>query len=110
MSEELNQASLEKRDAERVEARLKVRFKVIAVEKADELMASGGYSDVFSATDLQEVEVKAESQDAFTENVSVSGLRLTGDMRLVGGKALKEGSYLALEFEIADVPVPVKAV
>src|SRR5580658_6904157 len=88
------QAFLEKRDSERVLARLKIRFRVIERQEADKYLAAGDYTEIFSSSNLGE-EVDGEGlADAITENISISGLKLVGDLRLHGAKELKEGNYL----------------
>lgn len=101
-------AFLEKRDAERISARLKIRFDIIDREVAENFLAGGDFTDVFASKDLSGRVEEEGLKDAFSENISISGLKLTGDMRLVGGKALNDGTYLLVEIEIPDAPIPVR--
>jgi hypothetical protein len=101
-------AWLEKRDSERVAAKLDISFKLIGREEAEAQMEGGGFGDVFSAEDLKSESPSDDPHDAFTENISISGLKLTGDMRLVGGKPLKEGDYLFVELKVPEAPMPVR--
>ena len=110
--EDLNsqiQAYLEKRDAERVSARLQIKFQQIDKKEADRILGNGDFTDVFSSANLDGEVTEDGLKDAFTENISISGLKLTGDMRLVGGKALNEGAFLLLEIQVPDAPMPVRA-
>jgi len=102
------QAFLEKRDAERVAARLQIKFNQVDKKEADKILNSGDFADVFSSGDLGGSVEKDGVKDAFTENISISGLKLIGDLRLVGGKALNEGSYLLVEIQVPDAPMPVR--
>lgn len=103
------QAFLEKRDSERVLARLKIRFRVIERKEADKYLAAGDYTEIFSSSNL-DGEVDGEGlADAITENISISGLKLVGDLRLHGSKELKEGNYLLVGVELPEVPIPVHA-
>ena len=105
------QAFLEKRDAERISARLSIKFTQVDKAEAARILNTGGYSEVFSTAHLNEAgtgtPAEQAHQDAFTENISISGLKLTGDLRLVGGKALNEGAYLLVEIQVPDAPMPV---
>jgi hypothetical protein len=110
--EDLNQqiqAFLEKRDAERVSARLRIKFQVLEKGQADEALARGDFEDVFSSTHLQQDAADDSLKDAVTENISISGLKLVGDMRLVGGKALNEGAFLLVEITLPEAPIAVRA-
>jgi hypothetical protein len=104
------QAFLEKREAERISARLAIRFTVLDKQEADRILNNGDFSDVFSADNLG-VETDKEKEGvkgAFTENISISGLQLTGDLRLVGGQSVAPGAYLQVEIQIPDAPMPVR--
>jgi hypothetical protein len=104
------QGFLEKRDAERVAASLTVKYKLIEKAVADTLLAQDTYGDVFAADLAKDAKQTGdEVKDAFTENISVSGIRLVGDLRLVGGKALNEGDFVELEISLPDAPRPVRA-
>jgi hypothetical protein len=100
------QAFLEKRDAERVSARLSIKFHAIERKEADRILSTGDFADAFAAELGPEGDAVA---DAFTENISVSGIKFSGDMRLIGGKLIPEGSHLLVEVSIPDAPIPVRA-
>jgi hypothetical protein len=101
-------AFLEKRDAERVSAKLQIKFQEIAKEEAERVLTTGDFTDIFVSSHLGG-EVEEEGlKDALTENVSISGLNLIGDIRLVGGKALGEGAFLVVEIQVPDAPIPVR--
>jgi hypothetical protein len=102
------QAFLEKRDAERLSARLSIKFTQVDRKQADAVLNNGEFSDVFSTDNLKADLPADDFQDAFTENISISGLKLTGDLRLVGGKAFEEGSFLLVEIEVPEAPMPVR--
>jgi hypothetical protein len=107
------QAFLEKRDAERVSARLKIKFTPVEKSEATRILNQGDLSDVFAAAHVNQPETGTPAEqahkDAFTENISISGMKLSGDLRLVGGKALNEGTYLLVEIQVPDAPMPVHA-
>ncbi len=103
-------AWLEKRDAERLSARLEIKFKPVTRQEADGILMAGDFSDVFATSGLQEDEPDgAVPKDAFTENISINGLRLVGDLQLVGGKSLSQGAYLLVEIKVPETPIPVRA-
>jgi hypothetical protein len=103
------QAFLEKREAERISARLAIRFSQVDKEEADRILNSGDFSDVFAVSNLKVEEDREGTKSAFTENISISGLQLTGDLRLVGGQALGAGAYLQVEIQIPGAPMPVRS-
>lgn len=102
------QAFLEKRDAERISARLQIKFREISRIEADRVLGNGDYTDIFGSGNLNAAVEDDDLQDAFTENISISGLKLTGDLRLVGGKAFNEGAFLLVEVQIPEAPMPVR--
>jgi len=113
MSENEMQANLEKRDDERIEATVKVKFHEIARDAADQALVSGDFTEVFASEGLSKETAENQPEGApegaaFTENISISGLRLVGDLQLIGGKALAEGAYLTVEIQLPDAPIPVR--
>lgn len=95
-------AWLEKRDDERRTVRLEIKFKLIEKEEVDRVMAS----DDFSQGQLR-AESGANPHAAHTQNLSISGLKLIGDISLVGGKALNVGDHVMVEIQVPDAPIPV---
>ncbi len=101
---------MEKREEERVLAQFPVRFQEIEPAEAERLLASGAYSDVFFTKNLNlDTAPVRDPRSAFTENISVTGLKLIGDLRVVGDKPLPKGLVLSLELEIPGVPQTVRA-
>ncbi len=101
--------SIEKRVDERVETRLQVGFEALTREAADAMLTSGVFSEVFSVEDLQSPLSPDASKHAWTENISISGLKLVGDLRLVTGEPLGEGGHLLVELIVPAAPIPVRA-
>ncbi len=109
MSEQ-GKGGLERRVSERVDCKLGVGWKHIEKAEADRLLQSGAYTDVFLLTDLQGApSSSALESKAYTENLSVSGVKLVGDLRLSTGEPLDEGWELQIELEVPGAPIPVRA-
>ena len=110
MSGEEGKGGLERRIAERVDVKLGVSWKHLSKEEADKLMTSGDYSEVFSIHDLHEnVDEAGMERKAYTENLSVTGVKLVGDLRLSTGEQLQEGWELLVSIDIANSPLPIRA-
>ena len=109
MSEQ-GKGGLERRVSERVDCQLGVGWKHIEKGEADRLLQSGAFTDVFLLTDLQgPSSADALESKAYTENLSVSGVKLVGDLRLSTGEPLGEGWELLIELEVPGAPIPVRA-
>ena len=110
MSDEQGKGGLQRRSAERVDVKLGVSWRHLDKGESDKLMTSGDYSEVFSIHDLHEhVDEAALERKAYTENLSVSGVKLVGDLRLETGEPLKEGWDLMVSIDIPNSPIPVRA-
>lgn len=110
MSNEQGKGGLERRESERVDCQLGVNWKHLEKAEADELLSSGAFTDVFMLTDLQAPTSNAALESkAYTENLSISGVKLVGDLRLATGEPLKEGWELLVELEVPGAPIPVRA-
>jgi hypothetical protein len=103
---------LEKRQDERVVAKLNVRFTRLSEEELRKDLEGGAYRDVFSSANLGDDDGSAadDTSKAFTANVSVSGLKLIGDLRLTGGEPLTEGMALRVGIEFAEASQVVTAI
>lgn len=107
---EEGKGGLERRVAERVDCRLAVTWKRLSKAEADQAQTSGDFSEIFSVSDLGGSTDQAGLESkAYTENLSVSGVKLVGDLRLDNGDALKEGWDLLVEINVPDAPMPVRA-
>jgi hypothetical protein len=110
MSQEQGKGGLERRVAERVDCQLGVSWKHLSKEESDKLLFSGAFTDVFMLTDLQGATSEAALEaKAYTENLSVSGVKLVGDLRLSTGEALSDGWELEVLLEVPGAPIPVRA-
>jgi hypothetical protein len=110
MSDEQGKGGLERRVSERVDCALGVSWKHLPKAEADRLLQSGAFTDIFMLTDLQDTSssVMLESK-AYTENLSISGVKLVGDLRLSTGEALQDGWELLVELQVPGAPIPVRA-
>jgi hypothetical protein len=109
MSDEKGQSGMERRVAERVELEVEVRWTRLDQARADQLLTKGGYSEIFAFTDLQDIATEEGlERQAYTQNLSVTGLKLVGDLRLKDGAALKEGWELLVEIQTTE-PEPIRA-
>jgi hypothetical protein len=107
---EEGKGGLERRVAERVECRLAVSWKRLSKAEADQAQVGGDYSELFSVSDLGgAVDQAGLESKAYTENLSVTGVKLVGDLRLDNGEALQEGWDLLVELQVPDAPMPVRA-
>lgn len=110
MTSEQGKGGLERRVADRVDCQLGVSWRHLGKPEADQLLSSGAFTDVFMLTDLQEM-VSSDTLEskAYTENLSVSGVKLVGDLRLSTGEPLQESWELMVELEVPGAPIPVRA-
>lgn len=81
---------LERRRHERADMRMRVEFRVVDRDLA---LSSVGEME------------KRESENApkhavFTDNVSESGFKVSGEMQLLGGRPLESGTFLVMELEM----------
>jgi hypothetical protein len=110
MSPEEGKGGLERRVAERVDCKLAVDWVRLDKSQADAAMTGGDYSELFSITDLGTHVSAAELESkAYTENLSVTGVKLVGDLRLNNGEALQEGWELMVQLHVPNAPLPVRA-
>lgn len=110
MNEEHGKGGLERRVSERVDCQLGVTWKNVGKAESDRLLQSGAFTDVFMLTDLQDfASSTALESKAYTENLSVTGVKLVGDLRLSSGEPLKDGWELLVELEVPSAPIPVRA-
>jgi hypothetical protein len=110
VSQEQGSGGLERRVAERVDCQLGVGWQHLTKEESDSLLLSGAFTDVFMLTDLQGAQSDKELESkAYTENLSISGVKLIGDLRLSTGETLQDGWELQVEIEVPGAPMPVRA-
>src|ERR1700677_4743368 len=110
MSEEHGSTGLEKRNAERVDLEVQIRWRHLKTAEADGLLHKGSYSglNVLSDPEAPLTEEALERQ-AYTENLSTMGLKLVGDLRLHDGSALRKGWELLVEIVSNDKAQPIRA-
>lgn len=93
---------IEKRTAERVSAKIQVRFEPIDEEVAEKLIQQRGYRDLTQPMPANTRPLK-DVMTVVTENISVGGLKLAGD------RPFEEGKTLSIELLIPQMPLPIKA-
>ena len=96
-------AWLEKRDDERKTVRLEIKFKLVEKDEANRILESDDFSHALTRAESS----SKDPHGAHTQNLSISGLKLVGDISLVGGKALQLGDQLLVEIQVPDAPIPV---
>lgn len=94
-------AYIEKRQFERVAARIQVTYHEIPEADAERLIASQAYKDI-SVPDPREIKVK-DVMRVVTENISMGGLMIVGD------KPFKSGQTVNVEMQLPQAPVPIKS-
>ena len=95
--ESLESAWLERRQSERVDAKLKVLFKELRPEEAINAVHKMEASNVhLLATEVQ-AQFPEDVVEAISRDVSISGIRVGGDMQLLAGRNLSPGNFLELE-------------
>jgi len=98
MTEEEGKGELERRIAERVEMRTQVRWRRITEEDSDALLIKGDYTEIFAVGEAVETpSAEALERQAYTENLSVTGLKLVGDLRMDDGAQLQDGWELLVQ-------------
>jgi hypothetical protein len=90
---------LERRRHERADLRLRVEFRVVDRDAA--LMGLGEMEKQNAA--------EAVSHEVFTDNISESGFKVSGEMQLLGGRPLETGSFLVMELEMPDTRQLIQA-
>lgn len=110
MTEDRGQGGLERRVAERVDCRLAVSWTRLDKAQADEAMTGGEYTEIFSISDLGgDTDEASLERRAYTENLSITGVKLVGDLRLDNGDQLQEGWELLVNLEVPEAPRSVRA-
>ena len=110
MSAEQGESGMERRVAERVELEVAVHWKRLSQAEADTLLTRGAYSEIFAFSDLGDsASEEVLERQAYTQNLSVTGVRLVGDLRLKDGAALKEGWELLVAIRVPDQGEPIRA-
>lgn len=101
---------MERRNSERVDLEVQIRWKRLNTSEAEVLLNKGTYSglDAFSDPGASATEESLERR-AYTENLSTMGLKLVGDLRLSDGSALKKGWDLLVEILAPDKAEPIRA-
>lgn len=92
---------LEKRQFERISARIPVRYMAVDLAEAERLAASNSYVDL-----TQPLAAAGKTKNVMqlvTENISVGGLMLVGD------QAFQEGQTVAVELRVPPSPEPLRA-
>jgi len=97
-------AWLERRNYERVESRLKVRYRSVAVAEVDQLMESRLYKDIieYAGGERSQRDSWNQVMNTVTENISAGGMQLLLDA------PMKQGQTLAVEVELRGVPHPIQ--
>lgn len=109
MSGSQGDSDLERRIAERVELSVKVHWTRLTQDKVEALLRDGLYSELSSFTDFSaSTSQEALERQAYTQNVSVTGMRLLGDLRLSDGSALEEGWELLVDIQMTGGVKPVR--
>ncbi|HTA17109.1 MAG TPA: hypothetical protein VK786_05130 [bacterium] len=110
MSEEHGSTGLEKRNAERVDLEVQIRWRHLKTAEADGLLHKGDYSGLNALVDPEAppTEEVLERQ-AYTENLSTMGLKLVGDLRMHDGSALRKGWELLVEIVPDGKAEPIRA-
>ena len=107
---EAGKGGLERRVAERIDIKLGVTWRHLDKDEADRLLTNGEYSELFSIDDLHSHTSEASlERQAYTENLSVTGVRLVGDLRLHTGEQLQEGWELMVSLDVPGSERPVRA-
>lgn len=107
---EQGKGGLERRVAERVDCKLGVSWKHLSHEESQKLLETGAFTDVFMLTDLQgSTSAEQLESKAYTENLSISGVKLIGDLRLSTGEPLQDSWELEVLLEVPGAPIPVRA-
>jgi hypothetical protein len=110
MKEEHGSSGMERRTAERVDLEAKVRWSHMPSAESDALLSKGAYSGLSVDFDPDaSITEEALERQAYTENLSVTGLKLVGDLRLQDGSALRKGWELMVEILAPGQSEPIRA-
>ncbi|HTB21773.1 MAG TPA: PilZ domain-containing protein [bacterium] len=110
MKEKHGSGGIERRVAERVEVQAQVRWYRVDSAEAHAIETKGDYSGLNAFNDPDTVmSQEALERQAYTENLSVTGLKLVGDLRLSDGSALKSGWELLVEMLAPGETEPIRA-
>ena len=109
--ESMESAWLERRQAERVEAKLKVSFRELSHEEGDQAVHEMEENNVLLLAHQAGAEDPSDVAEAQTRDISVSGVRLAGeDTKLLAGRLLKTGVFLQLEITDPSTRLVVRSV
>jgi signal transduction histidine kinase len=101
--------TLERRVADRVTLELDCRWKRLPAGAAKTLLESGGFSDIADFSDFEgALGGGATDGQVRTADLSVSGMQLAGDLRLVDGSALEKDWELAVDVLVPGQAVPIR--
>lgn len=103
-------AWLERRQAERVEAKLKVTFRELRNEDADSAVHAMEESNVLLLAYQARAKHPSDIMEAQTRDISVSGIRLGGEMQLLAGRTLSPGIFLELDITDPETQFSVRAI
>lgn len=110
MKEQEGSGGIERRTAERVDLEAKIHWRRLSQDEAGPLLHKGSYSGLAAYSALEvSVTQEALEQQAYTENLSTTGLKLVGDLRMSDGSALKKGWELLIEIVDPGKPEPIRA-
>ncbi len=103
---------MERRVAERVDVQAEVHWRRLSPAKAESLAGGDDYAGVVSEGDPEGEVPTADflERRAYTENLSTTGLKLVGDLRLQDGSALRKGWRLMVEIRPGGSAEPIHAV
>ena len=111
MSKPESKGGIERRVHDRVDANLGVTWARITEQKATEMLEGGEFIEIFSLLGFTgESSEAALERQAYTENLSMSGVKLVGDLRLSTGEPLEDGWHLAVTLDVPGAPLAVRAV
>jgi PilZ domain len=110
MSGEHGHSGMERRVAERVDLAAEVRWRRLKISEAGALEQGPAYSGLAAfPQDQDSVTEEGLERQAYSENLSVTGLKLVGDLRLRDGSALKVGWELLVEMVPPGQVEPIRA-
>lgn len=103
---------MERRVAERVELEMQVHWRRLSASRASALNLNGEYSGMVSESDKDEEFYTEEflERQAYTENLSTTGLKLVGDLRLQDGSALRKGWKLQVDIVAPGEAEPIRSI
>jgi len=110
MKEAQGSGGIERRVDERVEIQAEMRWSRVESSVAKALVNEGAYSGLSSGMDPSAgASQESLERQAYTDNLSISGLKLVGDLRLNDGSDLEKGWELKVEIEVPGRGEPVRA-